>query len=582
MAIEPGILLFQVRVETDSVSYSGEWMTYRFELGNWTRKVTTTTDEAQIWFDRGLNWTYGFNHEEAVECFRKALSCDPDCAMAWWGIAYTSGPYYNRPWDRFADSEIAEELPVCHSAAVNAANMIANCNAAESVLIRAIGKRYRSEDELDRSVLNGWHEDFMRAMEVAHSEHPHDLDIAAIFAEAALTCHPRQHWITETGEPNEETYISEAMNALEAGLSEMNRRAISHPGLLHFYIHAMEMSAHPETALEASDQLRNYAKDEGHLQHMPAHIYTLCGDYQRSIEQSKKAVAVNEKFLEHAGTKLFYTTSHAHDLHLFTHAAMLQGHFGDAIRAAQQMCALACRDSIESSGPFMATILDGYAAMRTHVLVRFGKWELLVRDPPVELYEYAPISWTMHLYGQGIAHAAEGRVSEADVALFNFRDAILKIPEEMVFLNNSVRDVMRVGEAMLDGEIAYRNEDYTEAFKMLRVAVELDDKLNYTEPWAWMHPPRHALGALLAEQGQWEEAEEVYRADLGLNNSAPRCCRHPDNVWALFGLLECVERTGGREEAVKLRKKVELAQLHSDIEVVSACFCRRNPDTLAQ
>ena len=51
--------------------------------------------DAQIWFDRGLNWTYAYNHEEAVTCFRKALEYDPGCAMAWWGIAYASGPFYN-------------------------------------------------------------------------------------------------------------------------------------------------------------------------------------------------------------------------------------------------------------------------------------------------------------------------------------------------------------------------------------------------------------------------------------------------------------------------------------------------------
>ena len=69
-------------------------VTYDFDLGPWTRKVSTSSDACQRWFDRGLNWTYGFNHEEAVACFRRAASEDPSCAMAWWGVAYANGPFY--------------------------------------------------------------------------------------------------------------------------------------------------------------------------------------------------------------------------------------------------------------------------------------------------------------------------------------------------------------------------------------------------------------------------------------------------------------------------------------------------------
>ena len=81
---------------------------YNFDLGTWSRPITTASHEAQLWFDRGLNWTYAYNHEEAVACFRRALAADPDCAMAWWGVAYAGGPFYNRPWIRYSTAELAE------------------------------------------------------------------------------------------------------------------------------------------------------------------------------------------------------------------------------------------------------------------------------------------------------------------------------------------------------------------------------------------------------------------------------------------------------------------------------------------
>ena len=67
-------------------------MDYEFDLGSVHRPITTNSPAAQRWFDRGLAWTYGFNHEEAVSCFRRSAEADPDCAMAQWGIAYAIGP----------------------------------------------------------------------------------------------------------------------------------------------------------------------------------------------------------------------------------------------------------------------------------------------------------------------------------------------------------------------------------------------------------------------------------------------------------------------------------------------------------
>ncbi len=94
-------------------------MTERFDLGPWRRTVTTASMAAQAAFDYGLNWTYAFNHEEAVVCFRRAVEADPGCAMAWWGVAYAGGPFYNRAWVRYSVAEIETVLPVCHEAAQN-------------------------------------------------------------------------------------------------------------------------------------------------------------------------------------------------------------------------------------------------------------------------------------------------------------------------------------------------------------------------------------------------------------------------------------------------------------------------------
>ena len=549
-------------------------MNYDFDLGTWSRKISTDSDTAQLWFDRGLNWTYGFNHEEAVDCFRRAADADPACAMAWWGIAYSNGPHYNRSWIRYSEAEIADTLPICHDAVTTAVSLIADATPAEQALIQALAKRYRNGDERDSEVLDGWHWDYADAMRDAYRAHEDDADIAALYFDAALNCTPRQLWNLQTGQPNPRAHTSEVMPVMDAWMERIERIGPIHPGIVHLYIHTLEMSPMPECGLNAADLLRGLLPDAGHLEHMSAHIYVLCGDYAQSVVQSERAVSADDKYLAYAGDQNFYTTMRCHDLHLYMYAAMFLGQFGKATHAANRIRAMATPELIARSAPFMASILDGYSAMCTHVLVRFGHWKDLIASSLPQERSLRPIETAMHGYGQGVAHAALGHIEEAEAARDAFEQAAAAIPEDAIFLSNTVRDMLSIGAAMLDGELEYRKRNYDRAFASLRLAVSRDDALNYTEPWAWMHPPRHALGALLAGQDLFREAEAVFRADLGYDASLPRCCQHPDNVWALQGLVECVEHTGDANELRILHQKLSFAKARADIPIETSCFCR--------
>jgi hypothetical protein len=104
--------------------------------------------------------------------------------------------------------------------------------------------------------------------------------------------------------------------------------------------------------------------------------------------------------------------------------------------------------------------------------------------------------------------------------------------------------------------------------------VALSDSLPYDEPWRWMQPARHALGALLLEQGRVEEAAQVYRADLGLDGTLSRAFQHPNNVWSLHGYVECLHRLAEHAEAASMRKRLDLAAARADVEIGASCFCR--------
>src|SRR6516162_11327656 len=120
----------------------GDDMDYPYELGAYSRKVTTTSADAQGWFDRGLNWCFGYHHEEAVACFEKTLQMDPNCAMAHWGVAYAVGPNYNFPWELQDPAGKAAALARASASARAALALVDHGTAPERALIEALPARY--------------------------------------------------------------------------------------------------------------------------------------------------------------------------------------------------------------------------------------------------------------------------------------------------------------------------------------------------------------------------------------------------------------------------------------------------------
>ena len=135
-----------------------------YQLGSYTRPITTSSVDAQRWFDRGLIWCYGFNHEEAERCFERALEYDPECAMAYWGIGYVNGPFYNKPWEFYGPLERPKSLQRSFSAAREARRLGSACSAVEIGLIEALCSRYPAEQERPIEEMHGWDDAYAAAM----------------------------------------------------------------------------------------------------------------------------------------------------------------------------------------------------------------------------------------------------------------------------------------------------------------------------------------------------------------------------------------------------------------------------------
>ena len=550
-------------------------MNYIFNLGEYSRPITLSNLEAQPWFDRGLAWVYGFNHEEAVNCFEEAVRIDPGCGMAYWGVALASGPFYNLPWEWMSEDVAAKALLTCYNAVQHALKLSRNAFPVERALIYALSQRYPKTEVVNIEEFARWDNAYADAMRVVQVKFPEDLDVIALFAEAMMTRTPWRLWNIDRSEPADGADTVEVIAVLDRGLDLVSRRGLApHAGLLHMYIHALEMSPTPERALEAADQLFELCPDAGHLQHMPAHIYVICGQYEDAIAVSEKAIAADERYLDYSGPYNFYTTSRCHDLHMMMYASMFAGQFEPAIEAAHAIAETLTTDLLAVERPHMAVTLEGYHSTFMHVLVRFGKWQdiidtVLPGDPALYC-----VSTAMCHYARSVAYSALGDIESAKEEQSLFCQARDQIPESRLFFNNSAHDILAIAESMMSGELEYRKGNYGEAFNYLETAALLDDGLYYSEPWAWMHPPRHALGALLLEQGHVEKAEWVYRADLGLDDRLNRPLQHPNNVWSLHGFVECLERSGNEKEASQFRRQLEIALGRAGQMITSSCYCR--------
>ncbi len=541
-----------------------------YDLGNHSRTISTSSPEAQIWFDRGLNWTFGFNHEEAVKCFQRALEHDPECPMAHWGIAYAGGPNYNHQWDEFIEAETIETLAQVYDATGDAMALLDHANPAEQALIRALQARYPQRDPVEDCM--PWNDDYADAMRFVYRTYSDDLDITALFAEALMNRTPWQMWDLPTGEIAEGASTAEVMEVLEAALERPESRL--HPGILHMYIHLMEMSPHPEKALRAGDWLRGLVPDSGHLNHMPTHIDVLCGHYHDVVEWNEQAIVANRKFYERDGGMTFYTLYMTHDYHFKMYGAMFLGQYETAIEAADEMVEKIPNELLHVEVPPLIDFLEGWLPLKVHVLIRFGKWQEIIDTPLPDDQEFFCVSTALIHYAKTVALAATGRIEEAEREAELFEAAVKRVPETRKLNNNTCLDILAVAREMLYGELEYRKGNYDEAFAHLRKSVELDDTMPYQEPWAWMQPTRHALGALLLEQGRVEEAEQVYRADLGLDDTLPRACQHPENVWALHGYHECLVRLGKHDLAAMIKPRLDLAAARADVPIEASCYCR--------
>lgn len=515
--------------------------TLRDDLAVYHRPIRTTSKEAQRWFDQGLVLYYGFNHDAAIACFKKVAELDPRCAMAWWGQAISAGPNINNPHMDEAAAKAA------YDAAQMAKALSGNASPVEQKLIDAIGARYTWPVQEDRKALDVAYSDAMRSV---WKRFPKDKDVGVLFADAMMNLRPWDLWSPE-GQPRPEE------PEIQATIETVLKMDPKHPMACHEYIHTMEMSPTPEKALAAANVLRDRVPGAGHLVHMPAHIDMRLGHYNDAILANQKGVEVDKTWASQGG---FYTFYRAHNLHFLAWAAMFEGRKQIAVDAMKGLGEQIPLDLVRAFPDF----IDAYMGSPMEIYIRFGMWNeiLATPQPPSDLQ-----AWTAFWrYGRTVAFASLDSLDQAGAEFEKFKTACAAVPETRLLGNNPCSTVLSVARAMAEGELEYRRGSYDHAFELLRDAVKQDVALHYDEPWGWMMPASHALGALLLDRGKAEDAEAVYRADLK---------RYPLNGWSLNGLAESLRAQGKDKEASTVDAQFTKAWARADVTIKSSCYCRK-------
>lgn len=511
-------------------------------LGDHAFKITTKFPEAQRAFNRGLTWAYSFGHFAAEQEFRAALAADPDCAMAWWGIALVNGPHINFPMVP------PEKAAKAWEAIAAAQRLAAPGSPLEKSLINALAKRYANPQPDDRSPLDQAYADAMRALWRAN---PASADIATLFAEAAMDLHPWNYWDQGVAQP----WTGEIVDSLETAL----RLAPRHPGANHYYIHILEASATPGRALAAADRLRRLVPDSSHMVHMPSHIYVRVGQWENAATANRHAMQADARYRAAFPRPGFYAMYMAHNAHFLAWVSMMQGRSTEAIALADKVVSGMPEDFIRD----YAAIADGFMSFRAEVLMRFGRWEEILKEPePAKEFFLAKALWH---YTRGAALTALGRMDEARTERALLKDTTAVVPADRTMGNNSAADLLALAALTLDGEMLAKQEKPDEAVAKLREAVRLEDKLVYDEPPDWIQPVRHTLGAVLLRSDRAAEAEAVYREDLQA---------YAENGWSLMGLRDALEAQGKQAEATGVGKRFRRQWAKADITPPSTCYCQ--------
>lgn len=485
---------------------------------------------------------HSFEYTEAEKVFAKVIDEDPECLMAYWGVAMSN---FHPLWAPPTEAELKKG-----SATIALARSLESKSRKESDYLEAVAVLYDDWDKL------GHHArmlKFEKAAEEIHIKYPNDTE-AAIFYALALRA---------ASEPADKTFTKqrkagEILSALFPGQPD-------HPGIAHYLIHTYDYPELAELALPAAKKYAAIAGSSAHAQHMPSHIFTRLGLWDESIQSNINSMSSAKCYAENAGMTGHWDEE-LHGLDYLVYAYLQQG---KNEMAKQQLEYLR---SMEVVFPLSNKNAYTFAAVPTRIALETKDWEAASRielKPDNFPWENFPWERSLVSFGRilGAVHMKNPEAARAELATLQSNHAQL-LKRKNNYEATQVQIQVKASEAW----IKFSEGDTQGALTLMEEAAAMEDATEkHPVTPGEVIPARELLGDLFMELGEYRKALEAYEADVE---------RHPGRFNGLYGAGLAAEKTGQTEKAISYFQKLLATARPSDASrpemIFVQSFLKRN------
>jgi len=472
-------------------------------------------------FDLALAMLHTFSFPAAAKTFTAISQKDPECAMAYWGLAATAigSLYGGRPGPMALQGE----------AAVKRAQAIGGKTPRERDYIETIAVFYRSADKLDYAMRV---RAYANALERLHRNYPDDREAEIFYAYA----------LSAQGAPTDQTFVYQLKGA--AILEKLLVQLPNHPGVLHYLLHVYDNTAYASRGLTAARRLGKVAPSSPHALQFPAHIFVRLGLWQESIDTNRAGAAVDDLFFK----------PHAMDFLVYSY-----------LQTGQDLAAKRVIDE-SATIKIIPHLLDAYAmaAMPVRYALERERWE---EAATLTLPQQREFAWSLFPHAEAVLVFAralgEARNGNLDGARRNLdrleelRANLIKLNSEGTWQEFWVSQIEN-NRQMVAAWIVYKQGRRDEALKMLRAAANREDS---TE-WDPVMPgriisARQLLGEMLLDANKPRQALQAFAAALKVE---------PGRFISLYGAARAAELSGDHATAGSFYARLVGQTASADIE----------------
>ncbi len=487
--------------------------------------ITTSSPEAQKFFDQGVAQMHSFWALEAERSFRQAAELDPAAPMPWWGVAMVAaGDYRPRFQLDTYDKVFGKQNPLkATSRAVEAAEKATELAAVEGKAT-PLEKLYIASIAARRNLSSKDPDgDYIAGLRAIAAQYPDEVE-----ARSYLALHLMRGYTTPDKQPRGTTMEAVAI------LRDLLVKAPNHPGVHHYVIHAWEGSSFAKDAWPSCKRYAELVPNIPHALHMPGHIYSQTGRWDDAVKSFADAAENERGYIK--ADKLYGTGHHGHNVHYLATAYSFAGEYDKAKEAAQELLAFKenPREVANLDGFFSAYRQGWFAMMRT--LVQGERWDEILDGKTLPVYD-KPREQAWRHWAMAVAYSAQGNLAQAE-SESKLMDAELK--EYKTRVKMPVPEVLEAARMELDGHLKLAEGKVDAGLSKLQAAANRELHLVYSEPPYYPRPVLEVLGEAALKNGKNKEAATAFQRALE---------QYPQSHRAQVGLRAALQ--GGQTVAEK-------------------------------